>query len=287
MKKFLIITAFFIRISAFQAQEKQPADTLSNNSETCELKTPLSLKFTDLEKPSNIYHKSVSDFTRIFSSPLRWNKEQYIKAGFLMAAGFGIYALDEQFYTFIDLNRNPYTEFGTKYILEPLGNYTTFTLLAGMAGYGLIFKSERPTTTAILAAESYLITGLFTLIPKNLVGRVRPHLTDPLDHNNFKGFMGGRSFWSGHTATVFGVAAVIADMYKDKKIIPIIAYTTATLTGLSRIHDAKHWPSDVFFGAVIGTAIGKMIVRSYKSKALSFSPSLSPYSQGFQLTYHF
>ncbi|MFB6317981.1 phosphatase PAP2 family protein [Saccharicrinis sp. FJH54] len=284
IKHVLTVLMVLLSLSAFPSE---PAKKDSVSQTEYSPLTDLSFRLSDLNSPLNIYHKSVSDLGNVFTSPFRWNKKQFLKAGLILAAGATIYKLDEPVYTFIKRNRTPFTEFTSTYFLEPQGNYATFALLGGMAGYGLIFHKDRPATTAILAAESYLITGIVTLIPKTLAGRVRPYHTDPLNAQDWRGPFGGRSFWSGHTATVFGVASVIAEMYKDHKLIPIIAYTSATLTGLSRIHDEKHWPSDVFFGAVIGTVIGKMIVKSYHSARISFVPVLAPESQGFHLSYTF
>jgi membrane-associated phospholipid phosphatase len=286
IKGILAVILFVVSINAFPVPPEQ-SDSAAAAQMDYSLNNNISFRLSDLDSPLNFYYKSLSDFGHIFTSPFKWDKKQFITAGVILAAGVTIYELDEPIYTFIHRNRSPFTEFTTKYFLEPQGNYATYALVAGMAGYGLIFEKEKPTTTAILAAESYLITGAFTLIPKTLAGRVRPYHTDPLNPADWRGPFGGHSFWSGHTVTVFGVASVIAEMYKDHKAIPIIAYTSATLTGLSRIHDMKHWPSDVFFGAVVGTVIGKMIVKSYKSARLSFMPVFSPESQGFHLAYTF
>ncbi|MFB6343877.1 phosphatase PAP2 family protein [Saccharicrinis sp. FJH62] len=282
----LAIVLLWFSVNVLSEDPTRNDTTVNVKADVC-LNNSLSFRLNDLHSPLNIYRKSLSDLGQIFASPFQWNKSQFLKAGVILATGVTIYKLDEPIYTFINRNKTPFTEFTSKYFLEPQGNYATFALLAGMAGYGLAFHKEKPVTTAVLAAESYLITGVFTLIPKTLAGRVRPYHTDPLNPNVWNGPFGGRSFWSGHTATVFGVASVIAEMYKDHKAIPIIAYTSATLTGLSRIHDGKHWPSDVFFGAVVGTVIGKMIVKSYQSANLSFIPVFTPQSQGFHLAYTF
>ncbi|MCD4731280.1 MAG: phosphatase PAP2 family protein, partial [Bacteroidales bacterium] len=51
-------------------------------------------------------------------------------------------------------------------------------------------------------------------------------------------------------------ASVLAQGYKDKLWVGITSYSIATLVGLSRLHDGKHWATDVIAGAAIGTAIG-------------------------------
>src|SRR6185369_1691468 len=71
------------------------------------------------------------------------------------------------------------------------------------------------------------------------------------------------SFPSGHTIAAFAAATVFAREYKDKPIVPIIAYSAATLIGLSRITENAHWISDVFAGAAIGYFTGRLIVHNY------------------------
>jgi membrane-associated phospholipid phosphatase len=71
------------------------------------------------------------------------------------------------------------------------------------------------------------------------------------------------SFPSGHTTVAFAAATVFALEYKDKPFVPILAYSAATLIGLSRITENKHWATDVFIGAVLGYYTGKQVVRNY------------------------
>ncbi|MGD2089397.1 MAG: phosphatase PAP2 family protein [Candidatus Aminicenantes bacterium] len=60
-----------------------------------------------------------------------------------------------------------------------------------------------------------------------------------------------QSFPSGHSALAVSLAVVIASGYKGT-VIPVVAYGTAALTALSRVHDKKHCASDIFFGSVLG-----------------------------------
>ncbi len=65
---------------------------------------------------------------------------------------------------------------------------------------------------------------------------------------------GGRgSFPSGHTATAFMGATLLAHEYGHKSVwIPIAGYSVATATGVLRILNNKHYASDVLVGAAIG-----------------------------------
>lgn len=75
---------------------------------------------------------------------------------------------------------------------------------------------------------------------KYSIGRTRP--------NGAEG-----SFPSGHTATAFMGATLLAHEYGHKSVwIPIAGYTVATATGVMRILNNRHYASDVLVGAAIG-----------------------------------
>ncbi len=65
---------------------------------------------------------------------------------------------------------------------------------------------------------------------------------------------------AGHTSTAFAVATVFAKMYADKPVIPILAYTTASMVGLSRLTEHTHWASDIFVGAALGYLCGNQVM---------------------------
>lgn len=63
----------------------------------------------------------------------------------------------------------------------------------------------------------------------------------------------GGGFPSGHTATAFMGATLLAHEYGHKSVwIPIAGYSVATATGVLRILNNKHYASDVLVGAAIG-----------------------------------
>lgn len=67
------------------------------------------------------------------------------------------------------------------------------------------------------------------------------------------------SFPSGHTATAFMGAALLAHEYGHKSVwIPIAGYTVATATGIMRILNNRHYASDVLVGAAIGIATAEL-----------------------------
>jgi undecaprenyl-diphosphatase len=69
------------------------------------------------------------------------------------------------------------------------------------------------------------------------------------------------SFPSGHTASSFAAATVVSTFYP--RAGPL-AFTLATLVGVSRVHLGHHFPSDVAIGSVIGVGTGTMATALLK-----------------------
>ena len=67
---------------------------------------------------------------------------------------------------------------------------------------------------------------------------------------------GGRAFPSGHSATSFAFAAVVAHRYPQKKWLKWSMYALAAGVSLSRYPAKKHFPSDILMGATLGYVTG-------------------------------
>ncbi len=72
---------------------------------------------------------------------------------------------------------------------------------------------------------------------------------------------GGRAFPSGHSATSFAFAAVIAHRYPKNKWVKWGAYALATGVSLSRYPAKKHYPSDILVGATLGYVTGTYLAE--------------------------
>jgi membrane-associated phospholipid phosphatase len=167
----------------------------------------------------------------------------------------------------------------SKYVTRFGGAYEAYTL-AALGAYGFAFKNEKLKTTTLLATQAY-ICGTLAESLKFLAGRQRPNYIDPKTEENdptwhgplyqFKKTPDGKkpsiysytSFPSGHTIVSFAAATVFAMEYRDRPLVPIFAYSAASLIGLSRITENRHWASDVFAGATIGYLCGKLVVNNY------------------------
>ncbi len=130
---------------------------------------------------------------------------------------------------------------------------------ASVWALGKVTHSEKATQTGKLAVEAVLHTELIVEGLKLIASRERPNKIG--GHGAFRG--GGQSFPSGHTATTFAFATVVAHKYKDKPLAGVGVYGLATVVGLSRVGGLKHFPSDALIGATIGHLIGRYIIRRH------------------------
>ncbi len=92
--------------------------------------------------------------------------------------------------------------------------------------------------------SSMISIGLTTEIIKRVVGRERP--------NNPRSKL---SFPSGHASAAFGFAEVLRNLYGSGP--GLVAYGLAVITGISRIHDNRHYPSDIIAGAGLGIGLAR------------------------------
>jgi membrane-associated phospholipid phosphatase len=113
----------------------------------------------------------------------------------------------------------------------------------------------RKTTrmSGMAALNALLMTGGI----KFLVGKERPDESggNLRFHGPGSGF---DSFPSAHAAASFAAAEVLGARYPRYRLV---FYLLAAGVGVGRIHDARHFPSDVFVGAAVGIYHGRLVLR--------------------------
>lgn len=142
--------------------------------------------------------------------------------------------------------------------LSMLGEETVLVAIVGLVYWGFDKKRGEQIGFTMIAA------ALLNPMIKNVVKRTRP-----FDANgqiqNFRD-VDGYSFPSGHSsnsaATYFGTAYV----YKDKHYVWLIvaALVLPLLVALSRTYLGAHYPTDVIFGLLLGTATVLAVQIMYK-----------------------
>lgn len=238
-----------------------------------------------------------TDFTQEVTGPFHSSGKTWKKvAGFVVLEG-GMFLLDRPVQSFASdlMERNPKFRGLSHYVTNFGAPYEGYTMGA-LGLYGLVFKNQKLKTSTLLATQSYLVAGAVESILKVLTGRQRPNYIDPQGVSPHRPLFHGpfffpitasSSFPSGHTTGAFAAATVFAEEYRDRPIVPIIAYSAATLIGLSRITENAHWTSDVFAGAALGYVTGLQVVRNYHRYAYLKNHKSSVKSLSFGMEYNY
>ncbi|MBI5182716.1 MAG: phosphatase PAP2 family protein [Nitrospirae bacterium] len=166
-----------------------------------------------------------------------------------------LFALDHQIRGFVKTNIKSAEWETTVQTLNKFGDggvQAVIAIIMIFAGYfkkkANLLKTGKYSLFAIIAA------GIAVQIIKHIIGRPRPTLTDAGASNLGPSItIGFDSFPSGHTASSFALAAILSSVYPKGRYI---FYSLAGIAGISRIYLDSHFASDVFAGAILGTAVG-------------------------------
>jgi len=215
----------------------------------------------------------LDDFKQQALSPFQPAKHAFVRDGALIGLGVCLAFLDKpvQRWAVTFRNNNAWSANPSR-IITNLGAQFEIIPLAAIATTGFIFKNEKLRTTTALAFHSYITATVWYTIFKTLSGRNRPANFDPNSPLNEARFHGpfykspnnnNSAFPSGHTTLAFAAATVYAREYKDIPLVPFLSYGIATLIGLSRITENRHWATDVVAGGLLGFACGTQVVNNY------------------------
>src|SRR5665213_2030216 len=237
-----------------------------------------------------------SDLKQEFTKPFHMAKKDWRNFGEFAVVAVALSFADKPIQQAALKLRNRNTEINnvSKYVTNFGGTYEAYTLV-GLGAYGLIFKDQKIKTTTLLATQAYITGAALESVLKYLTGRTRPSFYAPGVEAKPK-FLGpfskaifqtngSNSFPSGHPTVAFAAATVFASEYRDKPLIPIFAYSVATLIGVSRITENKHWSTDVLVGAAVGFLAGKEVVDNYHRYAKIEKNGKKKETYSFNLNY--
>jgi len=242
-----------------------------------------------------------SDLKQEFTAPFHFSLKDWRTVGAVALVGGTLFLIDEptQRYALRVRDSSATIRNVSKYVTRFGGPYEAY-ILAGLGAYGFIFNNEKIKTTTLLATQAYITGAAMESFLKLLSGRQRPYYYNPREIEAEPKFNGplssgkdiyghkiNSSFPSGHTTVAFAVATVFAMEYKDRPLIPLISYSAATMIGLSRITENKHWITDVFFGGVLGYFTGRLVVNNYHRYAKLKAPNQKKNSVSFNLQYQY
>jgi membrane-associated phospholipid phosphatase len=141
----------------------------------------------------------------------------------------------------------------------------------GMYSIGRLIGNRGLADAGLHTTEAVLVAEGMTYVIKWTFGRERPALAG-YDHPGlfrfFRGFKGKdySSFPSGHASAAFAAAAAVITEIAGRRpkvaiVMAPVLFGSATLVAWARLESNKHWLSDVFMGAGMGTLVGIKVVR--------------------------
>jgi len=199
------------------------------------------------------------DFIRVVTAPASWNRNDLLTLVAVSGTGLFLIAYDQDIQDWAQDQRTPSSDRASSFLTYLGDGAVLFGLSAAVYAAGEIGHDDGLRKTALLSLESLVTASLLVWTTKVIVGRARPY-TGEASHS-FYPFSLRSNFWSfpsGHATAAFSVATTIA-LQSRSVFVDVIAYSLASLAAFSRIHDDKHWASDVFIGSVLGYFVAKKI----------------------------
>ena len=212
------------------------------------------------------------DEKRIWTSPFRASAKDLLVWGGVLAVSGVLIHNDERIYRDIkDFQaENEWADKATPFFSRMAQGYP-FALAGAIWLTGALTKNAHSRETGSLALQAMLHSFIVVQVVKHLTGRARPSAFNGEDQwagpeGFFKRYEEGKwshydAMFSGHTVTLWSLATVLAHQYRKSVVVPILAYSLATLGGMATITDDLHWISDVFLGAVVGYAIARFVIK--------------------------
>lgn len=111
-------------------------------------------------------------------------------------------------------------------------------------------------TIAIILTQTFFVQGMKRILFK---GMLRPsayleqlgisdlHFVEGVSVHSYN------TFPSGHTASAFSIAFLLALMTRDRPLLSLWLFMVALLVGFSRVYLMQHFFVDIYTGALIGT----------------------------------
>jgi acid phosphatase family membrane protein YuiD len=194
-------------------------------------------------------------FARANKPIIRWGEILGVAA----TTGIAL-ALDQ---TIRDRIHDPHDALGRT--LSDIGNgfgdgVVVYSTLLGLSVGGKVLGKRGVYGVSSRALKSTVVAGAAAMVLKSMIGRERPSTSpdSPYAFNPFR--FKDQSLPSGHAAVAFALATSFAREIEGQWDDAAF-FTLATLTAYARMHDDKHWASDVVFGAGVGILASRFVHR--------------------------
>ena len=160
--------------------------------------------------------------------------------------------------------------------MTPGHTYGAFTVQAfvgvGLYAGGWFAKKERLARTGADIMRAQVLSQIYVQAIKYTAQRERP------DESNHQ------SFPSGHSASAFATAGVLQRHYGWKAGVP--ATVVAAYVATARVHDNRHYLSDVIFGAAMGIAGERTVTLHAGRYGVTLAPIAGAHRAGLMAVVH-
>ena len=132
---------------------------------------------------------------------------------------------------------------------------------------GNMSRSARITLAGWAIGQAELIGAVVAAAYKAITGRAHPShgIGADLSHSFHFGLLRGGIFWgwpSSHTTIAFAMAVTLFRLFPTQRWLGSMAIAYALYIGIG-VSLTIHWFSDFTAGAIIGTAIGAVVGKSF------------------------
>ncbi|MCA9739120.1 MAG: phosphatase PAP2 family protein [Gemmatimonadota bacterium] len=194
-------------------------------------------------------------------------------AGLVALAAFVVMPADEEIREWVQgAGRQSELLQGTAGTFERFGSVAVPIVGAGVYAAGRVLGQETLTDVTHHTMKAVVTAAAVTYLGKTLAGRERP--TEREDGQWSYGLGRGlsdphyRAFPSGHTAQAFAIATALSSELQrhhvwGAEVWRPLLFSSAALTGLSRIYDDRHWTSDVLLGSVVGYLSARSVLDDH------------------------
>ncbi|UCB52882.1 MAG: phosphatase PAP2 family protein [Candidatus Zixiibacteriota bacterium] len=206
------------------------------------------------------------DTKHVFSSPLRWGQSDFVRLTTLSVSAFAIMLADEDLQDRVQRERTQTSDRISRWT-DRYSKRVINLSIGALYLSGLVCDDPKLKHTALLCLESVALAEGITKGLKHVVGRSRPYGEKGafnFDPMRFPPPPYSLSFPSGHATSAFAFSSVVAAQYRSWPV-RLISYSFAVTVSLARVNNNAHFLSDVFFGSVVGMAVGRCLVQFHRS----------------------
>lgn len=245
----ILFTGFHSFAGLHPSNEWHPSDTLTADT----------VRFW--ERRGEDFLRFGDAFLYTVSSPVRWQGNDWLKAGGVIAGTALTTLIDKPVRNFWQ-----YQDSKTWDVVERAGfhygkPYAAIYISGGFYLTGLVAKSEWARETALMLLAAYGTSGAVQSFMKTAAGRARP-ATDvgPWVFRPWSPLPDYHSFPSGHIQIAMVTAVVLAERVEQPWLKGLF-YATAGFTLASRMYADAHWISDLAFGGAISYFSAKAVIK--------------------------